>query len=382
MTTMLQPHRPCAALATDLPRGELLRTYRELRGWSVEALAAGLNVTPSYVYMIETGSRNPRDIDLWTRAAALLHIPFSLLGRRRGGGAPPAGGDGTSLADEEEILAGCWELFYRAGVVAAAPMAHAALRRIARRQERAALTASWQTLLSRFHQLAGVLARDQDDMDAAVRHGRISVDMAEQAGQVDVHAAALLRIGRTLAAQDALGAAVARAREAVVLAPRCPPSLRGYLHQSYADLLAREGVEPRYVIERQLDRAEVALGHAGGGQADGSYTILSDSGIAHDWATALIRLRAPLADCLGRIAQARAALPASHLRWHTALRCSEALAYAVNGHAAETLSRIETAYPEAQGSPSHLKRLRAAYRLVAPTAPDAATARVGALLEV
>lgn len=196
-----------------------------------------------------------------------------------------------------------------------------------------------------------------------------------------MHAAALLRLGRTLAAQGALGAAVARARESVALAPRCPPSLRGYLHQSYADLLAREGVEPRYVIERQLGRAEVALGQSGG-QADGSYTVLSTSGIAHDWATALIRLRAPLEDCLGHIAQARSALTVGALRWSSGLRCSEALAYAVNGRVSETLSLIERAYPEAHVSPAHLKRLRAAYRLVAPTAPDAAAARVGELLGV
>ena len=382
--TMLQPRRPRAALVTDLPRGELLRTYRELRGWSVEALAEGLNVTPSYVYMIETGSRDPKDIDLWTRAAHLLHIPFSLLGRLRGGGggAPPAGGDGTSLADEEEILAGCWALYYRSGVGAATPMAHAALRRIARRQEREVLTASWQTLLSRFHQLAGVLARDQDDLVAAVRHGRISVDMAEQAGRVDVHAAALLRLGRALASAGATEAAVARAREALVLASHCPPGLRGYMHLSYAEHLAREGVEPRYVVERQLGLAEVALAQPGAEQPDGSYTRLSESGIAHIWAITLIRIRAPLADCQSRIAQALGALPASHLRWHTATRCSEALAYAVNGRASETLSLIEAAYPEAVSSRLHLKQLRAAYRLVAPSAPDAAAARVGELLGV
>lgn len=367
-------------MVTEFPRAALLRTYREMRGLSVEGLAEALGYTASYIWMVEAGKRSPRDIDFWMRAANILKIPTHLLGRW-GGGEPPGGGDGTSLADEEEILAACWDLFYRSGVESAAPLVHASIRRIARRQERETLSPSWKSLLSRFHQLAGVLARDQDDLDAALRHGRVSLDMAEQAEVAEVHATALLRLGRTFAAQGTLAQAAMLAREGAVLAPRCPPTLRGYLQQNLADMLSREGQEPRYVIERRLGMAEEALSSPGGGEFDGSYSVLSESGIAHDWAMVLIRLRAPLEDCLGRIEQARGALPPSHLRWRTAMQCSEALAYAAHGRIGETVSLIEVALPAAKASKSHMKRLNAAYRMVATQAPDdAGVRRAGEML--
>jgi transcriptional regulator with XRE-family HTH domain len=352
-----------------------------MRGWTIKQLALELDCTPSYISMIEGGKRNPRDFDFWARASELLSIPQALL-RRRGGGSPPGGGDGTILADEEEILAAAWALFYCSGVDAAVPLVNGAIRRIRHRQDREALPAMWLSVYSRFEQLLGVIARDQGDHPAAIRHGRIGLDLAEQSGDIQIHATALMRLGRTFAAQQVFGEAANRAREAAVLAPRCPPTLRGYLNQNLADMLSRENLEARFVIEQRLGAAEAALSMPGGGEFDGSYVVLSESGIAHDWAMVLIRKKAPLDDCLGRIEQARRALPSNQVRWQTAMQCSEALAYAVNERPAEALDIIELTVPDARDSRSHMKRLNAAYRMAAgrSTPEDARVQRVGELL--
>ena len=351
-----------------LSRGAVIRTYRELRGWTIDELAEAMGLTPSYISMIENERREPRDMSLWQRFSQVLNIPWDRIMGHSGGGTPPnAPPGGLDLADEESLLAACWSLFYRSGFTAAVPVVYGAIRRLT-----AAGAASGDglmlRLLGRYHQLATALARDNDNLTAAVSHGTLALDIARQQNEPETVGSALFRLARTYHALQNEDLALQLSREAVALASRTRAPLRGYLYQHLADLSSATKAEPRYVVEGYLDKARAAL--RGNQEEDGSFTVLSEAGIAHDEATVRLRFGSSLAECRMAINRAGKTLPADAIRWRTGLTCTEVLAYAKFGEIDSAVALAEDVLAAAAPSSSQRKRLRTAYVLLKQQAPN------------
>src|SRR5260370_1178870 len=60
--------------------GQVIRYYRELRGWTIKDLAKALQVSEHHVYEIESSGNMPESISRRTLIAKLLKIPPALLG--------------------------------------------------------------------------------------------------------------------------------------------------------------------------------------------------------------------------------------------------------------------------------------------------------------
>lgn len=378
---MLATSTPKTMQATTPSRGAVVRTYRALRGWTIDELAEAMGLTPSYISMIENERREPRDMGLWQRFSKVLNIPWDRIMGHGGSGTPPSTPPpgGLDLADEEALLAACWSLFYRSGFTAAVPVTYGAIRR---------LTAAGSTgadglmlrLLGRYHQLAAVLARDSDDLAAAVSHGTMALDIARQQNEPEALGAALFRLARIYHAQQNDDIALQLSREAVSLAHRTRPPLRGYLYQHLADLTSATKAEPRYVVEGYLDKARAAL--RGNQEDDGSFTILSEAGIAHDEALLRLRFGSSLAECRMAIDRAARTLPADAVRWRAGLTCTEVLAYAKFGEIDSAVALAEEVMTAAAPSSSQRKRLRTAYVLLKGQAANhPAVARLGHRIE-
>lgn len=359
---MLATNNVTKLQSTAISRGAIVRTYRELRGWTIDELASAMGLTPAYISMIENERREPRDVSLWQRFSQVLSIPWDRIMGHSGGGTPPnTPPGGLDLADEESLLAACWALFYRNGFTAAVPVVYGAIRRLTAASSTGA-DGLMLRLLGRYHQLAAVLARDSDDLDAAVSHGTLALDIARQQSEPEALGSALFRLARIYHAQQNDDLALQYSREAVSLAHRTRPPLRGYLYQHLADLSSVTKAEPRYVVEGYLDKARAAL--RGNQEDDGSFTVLSEAGIAHDEATVRLRYGSSLAECRIAINRAAKTLPADAIRWRTGLACTEVLAYAKFGEIDSAVALAVDVITAATPSSSQRKRLRAAYVLL------------------
>lgn len=150
---MLATNHPTIVQPASAGRGAVIRSYREVRGWTIDDLAAAMSLTPSYISMIENERRTPGGIQLWQRFARVLNIPWErIMGH---GGTPPATPPpgGIDSADEEALLTACWALFYRSGAAAAVPVVYGALRRLTAAGG-ARTDGLLLRLLGRYHQLA------------------------------------------------------------------------------------------------------------------------------------------------------------------------------------------------------------------------------------
>ena len=135
------------------------------------------------------------------------------------------------------------------------------------------------------------------------------------------------------------------------------------------------------LLGQRLEAAQQVLRLPDANVPDGSFTTLSVSGIAHDWALVFIRSGAPLPDCLARIGEARASLGLTDVRWQVAMTCTETLAYAKHGEIDSAVALAEQIFPEARRSKSHIKRLRQAHALLVQHNPgDQAVSRLGEML--
>lgn len=325
-------------------RGQALQYFRRLSDISVPAFAARIGFGPAYVYRIERGERTPTDPAFWQRAATILRIPLALLTNSGGDGNDGGNNDDGSyrMEDEEAILSAGWALFYSNQPDTAGPIVMDAIRRLTTRLRGAGPVA---TLLSRYQQLAGVLARSMNDLRAAAHHGILSITLAEAGGSVDVHAAALFRLSKTRQEQGNMREAVLFARKAQSMAGACQAPLRGYLHMHLAEMASIAG-NPVWMSQKIMEKGENVLGGAAQLDGDGSFTVLNLTTLAHDYARLLVRNSdASIAEVERALADARAVLPATLQRWSVGIGVTEVELYASRGEIAGTVSAVQRVYP-------------------------------------
>lgn len=185
------------------------------------------------------------------------------------------------------------------------------------------------SLLCRFSQLAGVVARDRMDLAQARRDGKLAIELAFHLENAELIASSLFRQAKTLLKGHQLQESLDYLEVACVYAQRARPPLKGYVYQATAEasaLAAHMGNESRQQYALMLlDRAEQVLA-TGVQEDDGSFVKLNRAGLSLDRASVLIHFQ--------QFPQARAILDATRthlggdlLRWQTRLLLAEAQTY-------------------------------------------------------
>ncbi len=186
-------------------------------------------------------------------------------------------------------------------------------------------------IMSQFHQLAGVLARDLGDLPASARYAAFAVHVARDLGDIPLTASGLFRYGRTLLAQKRYDEAIAVSEEAAAMAERCGPTLRGYLPLNLVDVLRESDPMRGGTMARQHLITAYRVWDKFGEQTDGSFTALNPAGIAHAEARLFIQTGMSLDDCRAAIEQAKSTLPSRLGRWSVQIQATEVLMYATHG---------------------------------------------------
>ena len=333
--------------------GNELRMARMTQGRNLAEVAGAVGITASYLSMIESGRRFPRDSGLLQRIRDALGL----------GTAPAHPSPAPDPADAERLLEGAWDAFYGGNTAMGIQLLDVATRPFRTSGQNQA-----SRIVARCNQARAVFTRDAGDLQAALTYAIAATSMAREIGDIDILAAALFRQSRVYDALSNTDSALVLAREAVSYAPRVRNPLRGYLHQHLADLASRHHALDAGQVDRLMNTARHNLRYTSG--SDGSFTTLSQSGLAHDGALIAIRRREPLPRCLELISQARAVTPLRTGRWRVGLHCTEVLAYSVHGDVESAHTLAMEVIRDAQLSSNHLGRLRAAARLLQEAHPQ------------
>lgn len=344
---------------------EAWRQAREAKGWNRDDTAAAIGVSPSTLKSIELGRRRPSEVVL-RRAAQVLGV--NMDGNDSGGG---SGSDVAPTTGElEAMLRAGWALFYAGEGRQATGLVQAGLRISSGLSGDAP-----RHTLGRFHQLAGVLARDSKQLGAATTHGAAAVQIARQLGEPDHLAAALFRLGRTEQQRGDHGAALQLIREAHMLAPRCRQPLSGWLKlarveaESKAAAAGWQGLLNSAEQRRLLDQVQADMMNRAG--QDDSFTALSVSGLWHIEVLALLSAGTAQSgrDALTLIGNALRRLEPNQHRWRHGMLATEVLAYAVIGDA-DMAADMAADVLRLTRATSHLNYLRRALRMLSERDPQ------------
>ena len=174
--------------------GQVIRYYRELRGWAIKDLAKALQVSEHHVYEIESSGNMPESISRRTLIAKLLKIPPALLGlsiiaaadeQTRATVEDDISGivraiDAQRMTAYEDILAMSWELYYMGNLQYATRNVAHWIRFLSRMVSDAKGIEHDQVLamLCRFYQLSCTAARDRKDTVRAIYDGKKAIDIA------------------------------------------------------------------------------------------------------------------------------------------------------------------------------------------------------------
>ena len=123
-------------------------------------------------------------------------------------------------------------------------------------------------LLSQSYQLAGTLARDDFKYSRAKKYLRDALDCAKEACSPDLTAMSVTRHALVFLRQERHEDALHLYAEAIELAKRAQPVVRGYIYAGYAEALARQGSPD--ACYRALDFAEKLMHSAGNGVLEDS----------------------------------------------------------------------------------------------------------------
>ena len=192
--------------------GQVIRYYRELRGWAIKDLAKASQVTEHHVYGMESSINMPDSISRRTALAKLLKIPPALLGLSL---IAPADWyasetdandirgiikviDAQRMTTFEDILAMSWEFFYFGNLQRATRNLNQWIQTLSQVVKDARGTGRDQALsmLCRFYQLSCTAARDRLDTTQALRDGKKAIDIALELENVELIASAYYRHAR------------------------------------------------------------------------------------------------------------------------------------------------------------------------------------------
>jgi transcriptional regulator with XRE-family HTH domain len=269
--------------------GQVIRYYRELRGWAIKDLAKALQITEHHVYEIESGSSMPESIERRTILAKLLKIPPALMGLS----IIVSTDQGTSLNDESEItgiirvidaqrmaayedlLFMSWELYYMGNLQFATRnidqwirvLSHAAKE--ARGIERDQVLA----LLCRFNQLSCTAARDRKDTGQAYHEGKKAIDIALHLENAELIASAYYRRMRVYLQEEEYDKAAQDVEVALHYVDVVRDPLKATLYRAAAETFAPIAGEDRQLQKQclmYLDSASRII-RKGNLEPDGSF---------------------------------------------------------------------------------------------------------------
>ncbi len=237
--------------------GQVIRQYRELRGWSKEELADVLDCTTRYIEMLESSKNTKMPESLPRRAfiARVLGIPFILLG------ISPLleigqEGDANLLATMvdtlstvnsntmtmyEKMLAFCWDACYISSFQRAADDVTFCLSilKTATKDASGIQRDQLNAMRSRFYQLSGIIARDRLDFRQAVKHGTKAVDLAFELKNAELIAASLDHRSGTYARMKNFDLALSDIQRALPYADRSRSILKGNVYLVAAEKYTR-----------------------------------------------------------------------------------------------------------------------------------------------
>ncbi len=227
------------------------------------------------------------------------------------------------------------------------------------------------SLLCRFYQLSGVVARDRMDLAQACRDGKLAIELAFHLENAELIAASLFRQAKTLLKRHQIQEALDHLEAACVYAQRARAPLKGYVYQATAEASALaahtgDGSRQQYALTL-LDRAEqvLAMGEQGD---DGSFVKLNVAGLSLDRAGVLIHFQ--------QFPEARSLLDATrtHLggdlpRWQTRLLLAEAQTHLAehNPEASSEKALQALSVLQATQSQSGLSRIASLYQQLEAT---------------
>jgi transcriptional regulator with XRE-family HTH domain len=331
----------------NLPHlGQVIRYYRELRGWKAQDLAEALGQSVRHVYEMESSATMPELISRRQALAKILSIPPVLFGlaiivpgNQNDSSAEATTGiisvlNSHTMGMYETNLALSWELYYTASAQRAAGNIDHWIQwlRRAAREARGVKQDQLLAMLCRFYQLSGVAARDRMDLARALRDGKQAIDLALQLGNAELIAAALFRRAKTYLKQQKYEAALHDLEAALSYAERSRDPLKGYVYQATAEAYALVAPGDEQIQKKSL----LLLDHVGrivrkgSLENDGSFVRLNVAGLYMDRASILMRFQ--------KREEARNALNIAHdhlgpelTRWQARLLIAEAASYLAEG---------------------------------------------------
>lgn len=332
----------------NLPHfGQVIKHYRELRGWSREEFATVLQCTVRYVEMLES-AKNINMPDLLSRRIALariLDIPLVLLGVSSVVGLDNATNalsemaEASFVADQrtfiifERLLALCWDACYTssfqrvAGDVAYCLDILNGTAKHAKGLQRDQANA----MRCRFYQLSGIIARDRMDFVQAVEDGAKAIDLALELNNAELIAASLEHRAGTYSRLKQHDFASQDIKRALPYANRSRDVLKGNVYLEIALKTLQEPEKSKGEKEKEvigfLDEAGRIV-RKGKLEEDGSFLKLNTASLHIERAKALTYFHR-FQDAHNSYRIASRALSPSLISWQVNILIEEAETYLV-----------------------------------------------------
>lgn len=314
---------PFEAGEDGLPHlGQVIKHYRELRGWSKEEAALVLDCTVRYLEMLESAKNTKMPESLPRRAfiARNLGIPLVLMGIL-----PLVDNERNTFPDTlltltenfsvvspqtmsmyERMLSFCWEACYTSSFQRASDDVAFCLSLL---NEAAKNTAGIQRsqinmMRCKFYQLSGIIARDRLDFTRALEDGTKAVDLALELNNAELISSALEHRSGTYARTKQYETALVDIQRALPYADRSRSILKGNVYLVAAEKYTRvQGQQAESIVMKQLDTVG-SIVRKGPLEDDGSFLKLNISSLYIE--------RAKVLSCFGKFDDAHNSFKIAH----------------------------------------------------------------------
>jgi transcriptional regulator with XRE-family HTH domain len=274
--------------------GRLIKTYRERCGMTQAELAAqwhgpGCGVSVRYVQEVEAGQRRLRDPQVLRRLSALLGIPLWLFGLDEYDPETGVLSGPHLLALLEQLIRHAWQV-RRAAPLPVIEQAVALPRMLVERY-RVLSEPRFLRLAAQVERLEAVLAVEQKRYPQALAHFQRMYATAQQLGEPDTLAIALMGIGIELERANRLPEAVEALEAANRLATRASRAVErlvsAYLARVYAS------VHDERHFGHAIERALCLAGSAYGAEQGEDFVFQPLSGVLAEQSYGLLDLQQP-----------------------------------------------------------------------------------------
>ena len=308
--------------------GDVIKYYRESRGWSREELAQRYECTVRYVYMLESDKNmdEPRLPSRRKALAGLLLVPPALLDLT---GKSPEGErkvieylSQPNLELLQSIVSLAWSMFFSGDFQATTGSIDAWLKHAAKAQKIAKGVTRDQLNATIIHmlQLSATSARDRGDLERAEAVGAKALTLSEEIRNVEMVLASQHHLFRAYMQGDNWNTAKHLIDESFSLVNRhtsVSPALRGTIYADVAEvyaMLARRGA--RGLTGQALNYYDKAasVARASKGDVESEFIRFSLASVMTERANAEAWFHQQR-EGLNSLALAKKTMPVSNIRW-------------------------------------------------------------------